>query len=141
MSLPLAVGWAEKQRHHQVVKTTQNNKHQSRENFFFLFPTFEKPVSVPLFGAVGLQEGENILGDVFHNSCGKSGIFQMRNVLCFNHFVFLGENNKNLKNHKVWFQITKQNPHNRSTVKICKRKKTWRLASLCCSSTVCMLFF
>lgn len=30
--------------------------------------TFEKPVSVPLFGAVGLQEGEDVLSDVFYHS-------------------------------------------------------------------------
>lgn len=42
-----------------------------------------------LFGAVGLQEGEDVLGDVFHHPGGKSGVFQVRDVLRFYHLIFL----------------------------------------------------
>lgn len=42
-----------------------------------------------LFGAVGLEEGKDVLCDIFHHPCGESGVLQMRNVLCFYHLVFL----------------------------------------------------
>lgn len=42
-----------------------------------------------LFGAVGLEEGEDVLGDVFHHPGGESRILQVRDVLCFYHLVFL----------------------------------------------------
>lgn len=51
--------------------------------------TFEKPIGVTLFGAVGLQEGKDVLGDVFHHPRGESRILQVRDVLCFYHLVFL----------------------------------------------------
>lgn len=34
--------------------------------------TFKKPVGVTLFGAVGLEEGEDILCDIFHHPSGES---------------------------------------------------------------------
>lgn len=42
-----------------------------------------------LFCAVGLEEGQDVLGDVFHHPGGESGILQVRDVLCFYHLVFL----------------------------------------------------
>lgn len=51
--------------------------------------TFEEPVGVTLFSAVGLQEGEDVLGDVFHHPGGESGVFQVRDVLRFYHLIFL----------------------------------------------------
>lgn len=51
--------------------------------------TFKKPVGVTLFGAVGLEEGEDVLGDVFHYPGGECGVFQVRDVLCLYHLIFL----------------------------------------------------
>lgn len=62
--------------------------------------TFEKPIGVTLFGAVGLQEGKDVLGDVFHHPRGESRILQVRDVLCFYHLVFLQV--KNIKAKEQW---------------------------------------
>lgn len=39
-----------------------------------VIPTFKKPVGVTLFGAVGLEEWEDVLGDVFNHPGGKGWI-------------------------------------------------------------------
>lgn len=51
--------------------------------------TFKKPVGVTLFGAVGLEEGEDVLGNVFHYPGRECRVFQVRDVLCFYHLIFL----------------------------------------------------
>ena len=51
--------------------------------------TFEEPVGVTLFGTVGLEEGEDVLGDVFHHACGEGGVVQIGDVLRLYHLVFL----------------------------------------------------
>lgn len=69
MSLPLAVDSA-----HTIRKTSniKKNKHIACSTSTDSTQTFEKPVGVTLFGAVGLEEGEDILGDVFHHPRGES---------------------------------------------------------------------
>lgn len=56
-----------------------------------LSPTFEEPVGVTLFGAVGLEEREDILSNVFYHPCGEVWILQMRDFLRFDHLIFLQE--------------------------------------------------
>lgn len=67
-----------------IVRSTSTELNQNRP-----VPTFEQPVGVTLFGAVGLQEGEDVLGDVFHHPRGEGRVLQMRDVLGFYHLVFL----------------------------------------------------
>lgn len=52
-------------------------------------PTFKKPVGVTFFGAVWLEEREDVLGNVFNHPGGKSRILQVGDVLRFYHFIFL----------------------------------------------------
>ena len=44
-----------------------------------------------LFGAVGLEEGEDVLGNVFHHTRGEGGVVQVGDVLRLYHLVFLSE--------------------------------------------------
>ena len=44
-----------------------------------------------LFGAVGLEEGEDVLGDVFHHTRGEGGVVQIGDIFCLYHLVFLSE--------------------------------------------------
>ncbi len=89
MSLPLAVDSRNNIRQHQDRQAHSVQYKNRQRQRLHLSPTFEEPVGVTLFGAVGLEEGEDILGDVFHHPRGESGVFQMRDVLRFYHLVFL----------------------------------------------------
>lgn len=97
MSLPLAVKNSRNNiRNHPDRKASIDLRLPGR-----LSSTFEKPVGVTLFGAVGLEEGEDILGDVFHHPRGECRVLQMRNVLCFYHLVFLQENHTGKNNKDI----------------------------------------
>lgn len=71
-----------------------------------------------LFGAVGFEEGEDVLGDVFHHPRGESRVLQMRDVLCFYHLVFLHENHKVKNNNYIYYHIFNEQP------KLCDLKNT-----------------
>lgn len=51
--------------------------------------TFKKPVGVTLFGTVGLQERQDVLGNVFNHPGGECWILQVGDVFSFYHFIFL----------------------------------------------------
>lgn len=72
MSLPLAVDSRDNMRKKTSAHSTVQTYNKDYRFPVHLSPTFEKPVGVTLFGAVGLKEGEDVLGDVFHHPGGES---------------------------------------------------------------------
>ena len=51
--------------------------------------TFVEPVGVTFFGGIGLEEGENITGNVCHHVRVKLWVLQVRNVLRFYQLILL----------------------------------------------------